>query len=248
MIYRSIFLPTMRGRSIRDHLWVLQRTPNATADELLSTNLFLDLGTGFFNQVSTQILKIFKIIKDIRVVHGSATIMKTRLFVRILPLQINEGALLIATLLTAFIVLRPSTSSQIAADLAKLTGSAVSLRSLKDGNTTSDNHVLMNADLEALVRRRNKISKPENNSSAASRQDAFRRRGAMSTWWTPTVSHRAARLASLVFVASLIVVLQVLLKISHDHSGLAETTTSGNQALLWTLIPAIVLASLALYV
>lgn len=262
----SVFAEMMTGE-----VRVLQRAPNATLDELLTTDLYFNLSKDFFTELSVLAVNSLFTTPDGNRTTGTITTIEQRLFTRGPPLRALQSMLGGIVIFILGLMLLPL-QANIPHDMASLNGL---VDVLVDNREFSDmlrghgalsvaelHHLASNyyrsrlVDCQSIHAHENQQSlllfaskerDPVLSSSPPLDANLVDHSQSIKCWWRPATIRIPARTVMFLVVIGLVVVLQVLRSLSKERRGLFDVSNSGNQHLAWSLIPAAVMATVAMY-
>ncbi|KAL2060513.1 hypothetical protein VTL71DRAFT_9544 [Oculimacula yallundae] len=222
---------------------MLRRAPlNTTFEDLMDTDLLVRLTETWWKQVYVQLLNKYytKPLND-SIVEGTTLVLGEFLTVRDVPLRLMQALLCASIILIVYILTthRHATSY----DPARLVGIFLLLRSQTQiRKSFHDTGPLAMEDLEKRIEARSKgiARKP----LVADVKDLE----TLQKWWHPLVLRIPARACVAVLVLAVIIVLQVLLMLPDKGEGLADISATGNMHLAWSIIPALAMVGIAMYI
>ncbi|KAJ9658357.1 hypothetical protein H2198_003787 [Neophaeococcomyces mojaviensis] len=239
---------------------ILRAAGNATASDLLDTDLFLDLAERYYKQVTVQIAHLTLTEGDNAIVQGTAIVSHDRLIVRELPLRMMQALLGIMILLVVYMIICMPRGSIAPHDPARLEGLAMILKQnstiLPAFSRTGALHLHALRQLhlssqyksffiqDGTLDRQRKFKIDHN--TWEMQQDPVDETQQVN-WWRPLAITAPVRLAMFSLVAGLIAALQVLLAYSNRNHGLVTVPPANNEHLAWSIVPAFVMAAIAIY-
>jgi len=107
---------------------IFHDAPNTSLDELLNTDLFLDLTQTYYQRLGSQVMRFAYSVDDNTVVEGSAIRNEARLIVQTVPVRVIDGVLAACILLVSYILFRLRKSTALPCDPHRLGGLLLILR------------------------------------------------------------------------------------------------------------------------
>lgn len=254
-------IPEAQGAEMR----TLRSVGPDRLEDLLTTDLYLDLSVAYSKQALSMVTHFELTQRDNTTVQGTATIIGDRLLVRTTPLRAMEALLGSIVILILYLIIGLSKISVTPCDPAQLVGLAEILvqnphiaRSFSRSGSlqlTALQQVYGSDSYKSLfiqelgdtfsgpgsLRFALEQTSPTTQSQQPSLDGSLR-------WWRPLTVALLSRITISCIVVALVVALQVLLILSNRAQGLAAVSPSGAESLSWSILPAFVMASIAMYV
>lgn len=234
-------------------------------EDLLTTDLYLNLSTAYFKQGLSIITHFQLTQKDNATVQGTATVVENRLLVRQAPLRAMEAVLGATVLFTLYLIIALSRTPVAPCDPAQLIGLAEILtQNSQIASSFSRSGSLQLSALQQLHGSdKYKSSFTQDFSGTSSKPGSLRfalEQTSLYThlqepstnrplrWWRPLTVALVSRITAFCIVVLLVIALQVLLMVSDREQGLAAVSPSEGESLSWSILPAVIMASVAMYV
>ncbi|KAJ9657711.1 hypothetical protein H2198_004126 [Neophaeococcomyces mojaviensis] len=249
---------TVKQPSMYDNLIrILRSAPsNSTVDDLLNSDLFSTLAQNHYKRLMVQAVHAGMMDADHRIVPGTTVANEDRLVLREFTVRFMQGCLAVIVVLTLYILFMLPGTIHVPYDTSRLAGLGLLMSSQPEIMAFFVKTGYMNVEnmrKELLRRLAGNLSDLQNDVFHSDYRDRqtdsngpSHRRLAVS-WWRPIPITRSSRLSISVLVIAIVITLQVLLIYSKRQQGLADVVLEGNQHLAWSIIPAAVMAAIAIY-
>jgi len=231
---------------------ILRPATNSTIDDLFGSNLLLTLTQNYYTRLLVQVVHSAMMEVSDQTVLGMTIANESRLVLRGFTVRFMEGCLAALVVLIVFLAFRYLKDTMaLPDDPSRLMGLILLLQSqpqimsafANTGHRSED-------DLRKKVGVR---SGQEPLTVQHVIQDCNRDRPSMAearpgvVWWQPLPIARGSRLGVIILVIAVIIALQVLLAYARRLRGLVNISLSGDQHLVWSIIPAAVMTNIAIY-
>lgn len=253
-------MPDMQGAEMR----VLRSMGPENVEDLATTDLYLELSTAFYKQALSILTHLQLTEKDNTTITGTASLIHNRLVVRDIPLRAMQGLLGGTIILVLYLIIalpghsvtpRDPTqlgglsdilaqNPQLASSFAR-TGS-IDLHTLQQAYALKHYRSLFIADTPSTDSAEGRFWFMFEQTSSPTHAQGPRASNQLK-WWRPMTVSIFSRITAFSIVVVSIVVLQVLLTFSNRNQGLAAAFPSGTENLAWSIVPAVIMATIATY-
>ncbi|KAF4982510.1 hypothetical protein FZEAL_1880 [Fusarium zealandicum] len=230
-------------------------------DSLTDGNTLKKLAEDFYAQYSALIARDALMEPTSSSSTAIATYVERRLVVRPVPAHLMAALMAICFLLVLVIMLLAPRKGFLPRDVSTLIGMASvvahshplveCLRGMGAANKESIQSRLKGSSYSTGAEGHEKLEDPNMGyyhifGGKAPPQNVLPRRFNSSKWRQPIPLHGLIRLLYVVIVASIIIAFEVSLRVSQRHNGL-RTVESDTSYMAWTVVPALVLLVVAMY-
>jgi len=233
-------------------------------EDLLTTDLYLDLSTKYYKQALSIITHLQLTRGDNTTIEGTATAFRQRLVLRQAPLRTMQAILGVTIVLIVYLIIRLPQHAVVPWDPAQLAGLArilaqnpqlacsfagtgsLPLSALQQLHSSSKykSSFLQVPTLDSTGTDCHQFVL-EGTTLPAQAQELSNNH--INKWWNPFTIAMFSKIAAICAMLIMIVALQILLMFSNRNQGLAAALPSGSENLAWSIAPAIIMAITAMY-
>lgn len=238
--------------------FTLLQYPNKQSTDFMDPSLLKDASESLYSLLSTQIVRQLLLGASEDNITGTLRTTEERLIVRTLSLRLLEGLLAFTAALGICIIfllpgpaVLPRDPGSLLATTLLFSRSQHAMRTLQDAGSLAMDAITSrifgieySTSLDFL--KEQPYFQVEARIPPYYKLDAMPANDTVQKWWQPFMAGRWALGSCLLIQVGIIVALEVTLRQSRSHNGLADVTTGGYLPYLWSLLPAFVLSCIAL--
>ena len=239
-------------------LFATLQYPDSEPADFLNSTLLKEAFESSYELISTQIVSQVLVKPSHTSITGLLRTIENRLMVRTLSLRLLEGLLGFVTVLAVCLIFVLPIESILPRDPGSLLGTSLvlsrshhALRTLRDTGSLANDAIKNRIfSIQYGTSFRNLNQHPniqlETTTPPFYNLDAIPASMVVRKWWQPFMAGRWALSICIFVQVGVIIALELTLRLSQSHNGLADVSTDGYLPYTWSVLPAFILSSIAL--